>query len=346
MNTRRLFLGLLVLLPAFGFADEPKPTAPDIFRSNKMLGRGMNLGNALDGPSEGEWGLTLKAEYFEAIQKAGFDSVRIPVRWATHAGPGPDFTIEPAYLKRVDWAIDQALSRGLVAVVNIHHDDASKEDPAKNFARVATYWRQIATRYKDRSDRLYFELLNEPNGELTDDRWQAAFPTLLAAIRESNPLRVVIIGPGSWNNLDHLDKLTLPEADKMLIATFHYYSPFKFTHQNADWMPESKPWKGTTWTATPDELGAIRKDFAKVAQWGKAHNRPIYLGEFGAYQEADLASRGRWTAAVTREAEALGFSWCYWEFGSGFGAYDIKANAWYPPLLDALIPPKSKDGAP
>src|SRR5262245_45593506 len=50
------------------------------------LGRGMNLGNALEAPQEGEWGVRLRAEYFSAIKKAGFTTIRLPVRWSAHAG--------------------------------------------------------------------------------------------------------------------------------------------------------------------------------------------------------------------------------------------------------------------
>lgn len=52
----------------------------DGFRVNKILGRGINLGNMLDAPSEGEWGVTLDSAYFPLIKSAGFTSVRIPVR--------------------------------------------------------------------------------------------------------------------------------------------------------------------------------------------------------------------------------------------------------------------------
>jgi endoglucanase len=65
----------------------------------------------------------------------------------------------------------------------------------------------------------------------------------------------------------------------------------------------------------------------------------VYLGEFGAYSRADMASRARWTARVVREAEARGFGWAYWEFGAGFGAYDRATGTWRQPLLDALLPP-------
>jgi endoglucanase len=63
------------------------------------------------------------------------------------------------------------------------------------------------------------------------------------------------------------------------------------------------------------------------------------MGEFGAYQEADMGSRATWTAFVARAAEQRGMSWAYWEFCAGFGAYDATAQSWRQPLLDALMPP-------
>src|SRR5262249_33926773 len=134
----------------------------------------------------------------------------------------------------------------------------------------------------------------------------------------------------------------LPEQDRMLIATFHYYLPFHFTHQGAEWAKGSEKWVGETWTATPEQLKALRADFDKAADWAKKHDRPVFLGEFGAYQKAPMDSRVRWTDAVAREAEARGFSWSYWEFGAGFGIYDPAAGSWREPLRDALLPKSDK----
>jgi endoglucanase len=340
-STLRTLLVLLAILPGLSVAQRPSPV-DEAFQANRKLGRGMNLGNALDAPSEGEWGLTLKAEYFEKIKEAGFQSVRIPIRWATHTGPAPEFAIDKAFLERVDWAIDQALSRGLVAIINAHHDDNLYKEPAKHEARLLATWRQVATRYQGRPAQLFFELLNEPNGNLTDETWQALFPKILAVVRESNPRRPVIIGPGHWNNVDNLKSLKLPEADRMLIGTFHYYSPFHFTHQGADWVEGSQAWKGETWTGTTEQRNALSRDFEKATKWSVENDRPVCLGEFGAYQAADMASRATWTASVAREAERLGFSWSYWEFASGFGAYDKDAGQWRTPLKDALVPPEKK----
>jgi endoglucanase len=326
--------GLLAALVPSGAADETR----DAFHYNRLLGRGVNLGNALEAPKEGEWGLTLQAEYFDAIRKAGFHSVRVPIRWSAHAAKEAPYTVDPAFFQRIDWVIDQALSRGLTAVVNVHHYEEVYKEPDAHQPRLTAIWRQLARRYRDRSDRLYFELLNEPNGPLNDDRWNAMVPALLAAIRESNPRRIVIVGPGNWNNVTHLEKLRLPEADRMLIATFHYYHPFPFTHQGAEWVNGSEKWLGTTWTGTPEQAAAVRRELEGAAAWGKRQQRPLYLGEFGAYSKADLDSRVRWTAAVAREAERHGMSWAYWEFGAGFGAYDRERAAWRQPLLEALLP--------
>jgi endoglucanase len=328
--------GLFLWLCASTIGQGAEPDK-DAFYYNKLLGRGMNLGNALEAPKEGEWGVTLEADFFQKIKDAGFNSVRIPIRWSTHAGKDAPYEIEAEFFKRIDWAVEQALARDLVAIVNVHHFDEIYKDPAAHLPRLLGLWKQIASHYKDRSDRVFFEILNEPNDKLTDEGWQEMFPPLLATIRETNPKRMVIIGPSHWNSLDHLEKLNLPEKDRNLIATFHYYSPFQFTHQGAPWAQGADKWKGTTWKGTSKEKEALTKDFDKAAAWAKKNNRPLFLGEFGAYSAADMDSRAIWTRAIAREAEKNGFSWAYWEFCSGFGAYDAKEKKWRESLLKALV---------
>lgn len=332
MRMLLLVCAVLLLLSAGFAADEA-----DAAKANQVLGRGINLGNALEAPKEGEWGVKLEADYFQKIKDAGFTSVRIPIRWSAHAGKDPPYPIDGPFFERVDWAIEQALSRGLAAIINVHHFDEVFQDPAKQQPRLEAMWKQIAERYRDKPDRLYFEILNEPHDKLTPQLWQEMFPKLLAVIRESNPNRMVIVGPGQWNNLHQLEKLTLPEKDRRLIVTFHYYEPFKFTHQGASWVKGSDAWKGTAWKGTPEEQAALAKDFAKAAEWAKKNQRPLFLGEFGAFSAADTDSRAAWSRAVVREAEKHGFSWAYWEFCSGFGAYDSKGKAWREPLLKALV---------
>lgn len=329
---------LILAIHTAGLRAVEKDSPKDAFYYNRLLGRGVNLGNALDAPREGAWGFRLKEEYFELIRKAGFDSVRIPIRWSAHADSKPPYAIDEAFFRRVDWAIEQALSRGLAAVINIHHYEEIHQKPAEHRPRFLALWRQIARRYRDRPDRLFFELLNEPTGKLTPELWNAYLREALAVVRETNPRRIVIVGPGHWNNISHLKFLELPEEDRRLIVTFHYYSPFQFTHQGAEWVDGSKPWLGTKWTGTAEEKRAIRRDFDAAVEWAKDRKRPLYLGEFGAYSRAETASRSRWTRFVREEAEKRDISWAYWEFGSGFGVYDPQAARWRKPLLTALVP--------
>jgi endoglucanase len=172
--------------------------------------------------------------------------------------------------------------------------------------------------------------------------WNQYLREALAIIREKNPTRPVIIGPAFWNSVDHLNELELPEQDRNIIATVHYYKPMAFTHQGAAWAGQHKDKTGIEWTGNDAERAALAKDFDKVATWAKAKNRPVFLGEFGAYDKAPMESRVRYTDAVARAAEARGWSWAYWQFDSDFILYDIKRDCWIEPIRQALIPKGAK----
>jgi len=325
---------ILALLLAVVTAAEPPA---DAAAANKALGRGINLGNALEAPKEGDWGLKLEADYFKQIKAAHFDTVRVPVRWSAHAAEEAPYTIDADFFKRVDWVLDQCEANHLNAVLNVHHYDALDKDPDKHTARLVALWQQIATRYKDRPAGVYFELYNEPHDKLTADKWNDAVAKVLAEVRKTNPTRPVIVGPVSWNSFRSLPQLKLPE-DKNLIVTVHYYEPMTFTHQGADWAPPKiRDLKDQTWEGTDAQMAELRNALDAAAKWAKENKRPVFLGEFGAYSKADMASRAKWTKAVAREAEARGFSWAYWEFASGFGAYDKDKKEWREPLLKALM---------
>lgn len=324
----------------------PTPTLGEVdpadvrsYEQNRRLGRGINLGNALEAPTEGEWGMTLEEDFFRAIGQGGFDSVRVPIRWSNHAASEPPYTIDPAFFERIDWVIEQALKNDLAVVINMHHYQEMMDTPKEHRARFLAIWEQIAERYKDQPDSLFFEPLNEPNGALgLGSTWNSVLNETIQLIRKTNPGRTIVLGPVNWNNISDLDELKLPEEDRNLIITFHYYQPFQFTHQGAEWVNGSDSWMGTTWTAKSIEKNAVISDIDFAFQWGKANHRPLFMGEFGAYSKADMDSRALWTDFVARKAEARGMSWAYWEFGAGFGAYDREKDQWVNPIHHALIP--------
>jgi endoglucanase len=337
-------LASLAALAAAAAAPAADRSSDPFFQHLKpAFGRGINLGNALDAPQEGAWGVTLHESYFEAIHAAGFDSVRIPVRWSTHAETTAPYKIEPKFFDRVDWAINQALKQKLIPIVNVHHYLELMEEPDKHRERYLALWQQIAVRYKDYPSTLAFELLNEPNGKLTAEKWNKLLREALAIVRQSNPTREVVIGPVNWNGIDKLHTLDLPKEDRHLTATVHYYHPMPFTHQGADWAgPESKKWLGTKWTGTEAEQKAVMRDLDTAIAWGIQFRRPMYLGEFGAYGKADMESRARWTRFVADGAIKRKMGFAYWEFCSGFGAYDAGKNQWREPLKEALVPAGAK----
>jgi len=313
-------------------------TTPDAARQTRRLGRGINLGNALEAPSEGAWGVKLQPAYFDAIRRAGFDAIRLPIRWSAHAEAEAPYSIDPTFFERVDWAVRQALARDLVVVINVHHYAELMASPAAHKARYLALLQQIASRYRNYPDGLLLELLNEPNDQLTAKRWNALLAEAITTVRRIDAERTLIVGTAEWGGLRSLRALELPPEEKRLIVTLHYYEPFHFTHQGAEWVKGSEPWLGTTWLGTEAERQAVRDDLAMAAEWSRVHNRPLWIGEFGAYGKADLESRVRWTAFVAREAERQDMAWCYWEFGAGFGAYDLSSAAWREPLLQALVP--------
>jgi aryl-phospho-beta-D-glucosidase BglC (GH1 family) len=327
---------------ATSFDDERLKAAvegPFLRHRKPVYGRGVNLANALEAPKEGDWGVVLKEEYFEKIKTAGFESVRIPIRWSSHAEESAPYRIDPKFFDRIDWAADQALKRRLVAILDMHHFDGIFEEPEKHEARFLALWQQIAEHYKDYPPALSFELLNEPHQNLTAEKWNRLLAKTLAVVRRTNPKRLVVIGPAAWNGISELANLELPEEDRNLVVTVHYYNPFHFTHQGASWVgPDSQSWLGTKWTGTKAEQQAIVRDLAPATIWAANHRRPLYLGEFGAYDKADLESRARWTGFVADEAIRQKMDFGYWEFCNGFGVYDPQKNQWIAPLREALLP--------
>ena len=83
------------------------------------------------------------------------------------------------------------------------------------------------------------------------------------------------------------------------------------------------------------DLTAAQLDTAR--RWSREHGYPLHLGEFGAYQAADMKSREAYTRIVRDEAEKRGIGWTYWELASSFGVYSPGAGSWVEPLRHALL---------
>lgn len=310
---------------------------PDAFAQNRRLGRSVNILGYDPIWRVREQG-RFKVEYFQKLKAAGFDSVRMNLYPFRHMEATNSWMLRSNWLATLDWAVDQAQKQGLAVILDLHEFHAMAADPAGNKPKLLAFWQQIAPRFQKAPDTVLFEVLNEPFDKLTPELWNEYFAETLGVIRKSNPTRAVIVGPGHWNAISHLEKLELPEADRHLIVTVHFYEPFAFTHQGASWT-DRKDKLGVDWLGTPEEVAALDRTLDRAVAWCQANQRPLLLGEFGAYDRAPMESRVRWTAAVARAAEARGWSWAYWQFDSDFVLYDVKKDAWVEPILGALIPP-------
>jgi len=300
----------------------------------------MNLGNALDAPTEGAWGVTLKPAYFSHVKALGFTSVRIPIRWSAHVDTAEPYTINDTFFNRALWAVDQALENNLRAIINVHHFEALMSDPQTNAPIFLSIWRQIAQRCAAYGPELYFELCNEPNGAMDAARWNDLAAKALAIVRQDNPTRSVLIGPVSWNHAEALPALSLP-ADSFIIATFHCYEPAPFTHQGASWVTGADLWKGIRWRASRADTTQLFSLFDKVHSWAATRNLPVFLGEFGAHDTADSASRILYTSYVAKQAATRGWSYAYWKYNNNFGIFDDETGVTRDYLVHALLSPDS-----
>jgi hypothetical protein len=304
------------------------------FEMNARLGLGINFGNMFEAPSLGAWGVNPDSAYFRDVKSKGFASLRLPVSWSTHAMTESPYTIDKVFMDTIIWAVNSALQNGLPVIINIHNYAEIMTDPAGNKDRFLAFWEQIATQFQNYSDSLYFEILNEPNGNLTPDIWNDYLAEGLAKIRETNPTRMVIIGTANWGGIDGLSQLQLP-ADSNIILTIHYYNPFDFTHQGTDFTGQDMP-AGISWDSTSVQTAAIVNDMNIIKQYSQKNNVPVYIGEFGANGSADDASRAKWAGCLHRVFDADGFSGAYWEYCSGFGVYDPVSDCYHSGLLHAL----------
>jgi endoglucanase len=276
--------------------------------------------------------------HFAEIRKAGFDFVRLNLQAFGHMDG--ENRLDPVWLAKLDDVVREAQKAGLGVIIDEHDFNPCSENLDICRAKLPAFWRQIAPRYANAPRNVAFEILNEPHDKLDWQNWNALFAELLRIVRQTNPTRIVVVGPTGWNNFKALPSLFNLPRDPNLLVTFHYYDPFHFTHQGASWAgDEVKNLHGVTW-GTPEERATVARDFDQVAAWSKANDRPILLGEFGAYDKSGtpLDLRAQWTAHVRSEAEKHGFGWAYWQFEGDFVVWDMQNQRWVEPIRKALIP--------
>jgi endoglucanase len=318
---------------AMNFLSQAQTVSADVQCSK--LGRGVNILGYDDAFWKDRTKGRFKESYFKMIKDAGFTSVRVNLY--PFSFMDKDNNLSGEWLGTLDWVVEEGLKANLMVILDLHEYTAMADDPEAKKDMLLSFWKQVAPRYKDKSDQVVYEILNEPNQKLTVDMWNNFLAEVLGIMRKSNPERTVIIGPGNWNGIESLHTLVLPENDRNVIVTVHFYHPMRFTHQGAPWAKEDKDLSGVQWTGSAAEKEEVETKLKVAADWSVKNNRPIFLGEFGAYDKGDMDSRARYTAFVARTAEKWNFCWAYWQFDSDFIVYNIDKEAWVKPILNALM---------
>ena len=333
----RLTALILAAAIALGLSAPAHAQQGDAWKTAAALKRGVNI-IGYDPLWRDPARARFQTRHFKIIKDGGFDFVRV-VLFAFRRMDDQN-RIDPKWLETVDWIVKEASAAGLSVILDEHDFDQCSKDPDACEPKLIAFWQQFGERYKNAPNSVLFELLNEPHAPLDAARWNAMLTKLIPVVRATNPRRTLVIGPTQWNNLEQLPTLVLPRDDRNILVTFHSYEPFQFTHQGASWAGNMKDVHGIPFTAADE--ARIKADYDKVAAWSKANDRPVLMGEFGAYEKSGtpIEDRARYTATVRREAEAHGFPWAYWQFDSDFIVWDMAKDAWVGPIHDALVPPK------
>ena len=352
----RLFLASLVILFALGSVTAAQDRAADVqtaFARAKHLRHGINASEWF--AQRGNYPSDFTDHYIDAgdialMAKLGFDHVRLsidaaPLEAAFHGygGPNDDF------LPRLDKAVDTILGNGLAVLIDLHPSDNYKQQLRNgndNVDQLVMVWRKLAAHYANRDrDRLFFEILNEP--EVYDSyRWAGIQARVAAAIREETPKHTIIAAGGTWSDIWDLLALE-PLSDGNVIYNFHFYEPHEFTHQGATWsVPYWSYTHNIPYPATensmqdllkevPDpvsrfqlenywlnhwDAGHIRALIDEAAAWAHDNHVPLICDEFGAFRDhVDADSRMSWLHDVRSALDSDGIGWAMWDYRGGFG---------------------------
>lgn len=299
----------------------------------KGMARGINIGNTMEPPTEGAWGNpVLKERAFDDYKNAGFTAIRIPITWDAHTSKTFPYKIDSTWLARVDTVVSWGLRRGLLIIINAHHETWLKDSLSganfaagnPNVARFDSIWSQIATHFQNKSDSLIFEILNEPD-PMTAANVNALNAQVLKIIRQTNPTRIVAFSGYMWSNSDQLVTAAIPDSsDKYLIGYYHSYDPYPFGLI------------GTGTYGSASDIAATKAKFDQVTTWSNKNNIPVILGEYGYIDTAAYNSRMCAYGTVVDQVLEHGVGAFAWDDGGDFPIYN-RTTYGFNEIKDILI---------
>lgn len=310
---------------------------------NKRLGRGINFGNSWDsqGSDDCGWNNCIQDGWFKLAKDAGFNSIRLPVRWDNDASGS---TVNSSRLAGVKADIDLALAQGMVVIVDFHHHAISAKYSSGEKDRFVAMWAQVAKeldKYGD--DQVVLEILNEPHdmdNKNVDDLMLSAYEV----IRKNAPGKTIMFEGNGYAKFAQISNVKLP-ADGNIIFSGHYYEPFSFSHQGHGYDCGTKL-KSSDLSKMPSQFKAYTDSALTHYPDVNGGHIPLNMGEFGISGQSGSCGgnapsdneRAQWTDAAIKEAENYGMSWHYWGLAGvgGFEAYDKNAGRWFSELYQVF----------
>ena len=279
----------------------------------------------------------MEKETFENVRNKGFDFIRLPVNF----GWMLDFDgrLNESAMRNLDTVLMLALESDLTVLLDLHGwSDFSENPDAQNTQRLISIWEQVAERYAGYSDKLWFEIYNEPNndsGKMGDIKWNYIQLSAVTAIRKIDEDRVICLSPMNWNSAHKLSSMLVNRSDKNIVIDVHNYEPMSFTHQGAEWMDETYQKKVPF---SQDMMDRFEEALTVAEEYQNKTGIKVIVGEFGVYEkqvsEEDVSQFLSGAVGLMKEHN---LAWSYWEYNAGFGAYDYSKKEWKPFVADALL---------
>lgn len=279
----------------------------------------------------------MEKETFENVRNKGFDFIRLPVNFGWMLDY--DGRLNESAMRNLDTVLKLALESDLTVLLDLHGwSDFTTNPDAQNIERLISIWEQVAERYADYSDKLWFEIYNEPNndsGKMSDEKWNYIQLSTVAAIRKIDEDRMVVLSPMNFNSAHKLSPMLVKRSDKHIVADVHNYAPMRFTHQGAEWMDDSYNEKIPF---SKDLLNDFEQALKVAEEYQKETGIKVIIGEFGVYEkqvsEEDVS---KFLSGAVELMKKHSLAWSYWEYNAGFGAYDYSKKEWKPFVTDALL---------
>lgn len=310
------------------------PTESSSDEETFSFGIGINIGNTLDSigthtwlAGETGWGNPrITKEFIGALSAYGYKTIRLPVTWAENIGSSPRYTIDEAWMDRVEEVVNWILDEGLVCILNIHHDGghadkswilriSTNEDETLNQFKIV--WRQIADRFRNSSQRLILESMNEVGFDDIWNRWSGnaalkaqayrklnllnqAFVDTVRATGGNNAQRQLLIA-GYWTDVeqtcDPLFEMPADVIEDRLLVSVHYYTPPTFCIAED---PDNSWGFRATW-GTSQDMDELSKYINMLKVRFIDNGIPVVMGEYGVTKSnKDEISRVKWMTAVTQ----------------------------------------------